>query len=344
SCNRGKRSIALDFSMAAGAELVRDLARDADVLVENYRPGTLARYGLDHAALRAINPRLIYCSISGYGRISSLAKRAGYDSVIQAEGGLISICGERDGPPVKVGVSIADLLSGMNAVQAILAALIARGRTGEGQFIDISLLDGVVAVLANLGAGYLIDGRNPGRWGTEHPNLVPCQAFPVKDGEIVLVIGNDRQFSALCAAMALPEIADDPRYRTNRDRVLNRDTLLPLLKQAFAKHSRADWLARLHDAGLPAGAIRSVSEVLSATEVRERDMVVRFEHISAGEIELVGSPLKLTGTPVRYDRPPPILGEHTHEVLAELGVAGERLSRLVSEGAIAAQSATAAVT
>lgn len=335
SCNRSKRSLALDFSQPDGQAIIRRLAETADILVENYRFGTLERYGLDYASLSAINPRLIYCSISGYGRQSPIAERAGYDSVIQAEGGLMSVTGELGGGAVKVGVSIADILSGMNATQAILAALIARYSTGRGQFVDISLLDGVVAVLANLGSGYFIDGRTPKRWGTEHPNLVPCQAFEVADGQLVLVIGNDRQFATLCKAIDRPDLVDDPRYATNKGRVNNRDTLLPALCETFLAKPRTEWLALLHAAGLPAGAIRSVAEVLTAPEVEARGMIQHIEHPVAGDIRIVGSPLNLSETPVRKPYAPPVLGQHTTAVLeTELGLTAGEIADLEQRGVV----------
>jgi crotonobetainyl-CoA:carnitine CoA-transferase CaiB-like acyl-CoA transferase len=343
SCNRSKKSVALDFSKPRGQEIIRALAARADILVENYRLGTLDRFGLDYPSLSAINPRLIYCSISGYGRHSPVAERAGYDSVIQAEGGLMSVTGELGGGAVKVGVSIADILSGMNATQAILAAVIARHQTGQGQFIDIALLDGVVATLANLGAGYFVNGKTPQRWGTQHPNLVPCQAFDVADGQLVLVIGNDRQFKTLCKSMGRDDLAGDARYAGNRDRVNNRATLIPALTETFRTKTRADWMETLHKAGLPAGSIRDVAEVLTAPEVEARDMVLQIDHPLAGPIKVVGSPLKLSDTPVKRPTPPPLLGEHTASVLAEeLGLTPVEIENLEAEGILRVWSRTVA--
>lgn len=335
SCNRSKRSLALDFSKVEGQEIVRELAKQADVLVENYRYGTLKRYGLDYDDLCDDNPGLIYCSISGYGRVGQKRENAGYDSVIQAEGGLISVTGEADGPAVKVGVSIADLLSGMNATQAVLAALIARGKTGRGQQIDISLLDGVVSVLANLGASYFMNNTPPKRWGTEHPQLVPCQAFDASDGQFVVVIGNDRQFQSLCEVIQREDIGEDTRYTTNADRINNRETLIPALNDTFKRRTRQEWLKRIHTAGLPAGSIRDVGEVLNAPEVIERGMVATIDH-PYGEIKLVNSPLRFSESSLQEPFAPPLLGQHSQQVLRnELNYTEEQISLLEKAGIVA---------
>lgn len=318
-CNRSKKSLAIDIARPEGADLVRRLAAEADVVVENFRLGALARYGLDWDSLRAINSRLIYCSISGYGREGPRASEAGYDFVIQAESGLMSITGKAEGEPMKLGVAIADLLSGMNAVQAILAALIARGRTGEGQHIDIALLDSAVAALANVASGYLGTGSEPKRYGNAHATVVPYQTFATSDGEIALAVGNDSQFRALCErVLDRPELGTDPRYATNRARVLNRDSLIPALEDCFRQEETADCLGRLRAAGIPAGTVRSVAEVFAAPEVAARQLMQEVEKAGLGSLTLPASPLKLSGTPVRPATPPPDLGEHTDAVLRQV--------------------------
>ncbi|HWH82741.1 MAG TPA: CaiB/BaiF CoA-transferase family protein [Burkholderiaceae bacterium] len=335
SCNRSKRSLALDFSKPEGQAIVSALAARADVLVENYRFGALAAYGLDYDTLAKGNPRLIYCSISGYGRNSPLAHRASYDTVMQAEGGLMSVTGELGGAPMKVGVSIADMLSGMNATQSILAALFARQRTGRGQFIDISLLDGVVAALSNQISGYDADGKTPQSWGTQNPFLAPCQAFDTDDGEIVLVIGNDRQFRGLCEALGRKDLATDARFAKNASRVANRDALVTELSAIFKSASRATWMSKLHDAGLPAGAIRNVPEVVASPEVKARGLIKMVAHPTAGEIRMAGSPLSLSETPLREPYAPPLLGQHSRQILfEELGYDAERVRALETAGIV----------
>ncbi|WP_366554191.1 CaiB/BaiF CoA transferase family protein [Aquibaculum sediminis] len=335
-CNRSKKSLAIDIAKPEGAELVRRLAAEADVVVENFRLGALARYGLDWESLRAVNPRLVYCSISGYGRESPRAAEPGYDFVIQAESGLMAITGEADGQPMKLGVAICDLLSGMNATQAILAALIARGRTGEGQHIDISLLDSAVAALANVASGHLGTGREPKRYGNAHATVVPYQLFPTSDGEIALAVGNDAQFRKLCeVVIERPELADDPRYATNRARVLNRQSLIPALNEAFQQFDTADCLQRLRAAGIPAGTVRSVSEVFEAPEVLARGLRQVADKAGLGPLPLPGSPLKLSGTPIRPAIAPPDLGEHTEEVLGEiLGLDAEAVAGFREAGVV----------
>lgn len=316
-CNRSKKSVAVDLKTEEGQAAVRRLAEEADVLVENFRLGALERYGLGADALVALNPRLIYCSISGYGRTGARATEAGYDFVMQAESGLMSITGEPDGSPMKLGVAITDIVTGMNATQAILAALIARGRTGRGQHLDIALFDSAVAILANLGTGVLNTGQDSARFGNAHPTVVPYQLFDTADGTIALAVGNDSQFREFCTGViGRPELAEDPRYRRNRDRVLNRGTLIPLLAQSFLTRTTRDWIERLHGAGVPAGQVRSVAEVLNAPEVLDRGLVVEAPDDRHGVVRLICSPLRFSDTPVRAPAAPPRLGEHTEEVLA----------------------------
>ena len=318
SANRNKRSILVDLKTAEGQGIVRALAQISDVVVENYRLGTLDRLGLGLDGMRARNPRLVTCSISGYGRDSPLAERAGYDFVIQAEGGLMSIIGAPDGPPFRVGVAIADLITGNNAAQAVLAALYVREKTGRGQHIDMALLDCQVATLSNIAAGYLLDGRKPGRYGNAHPAVAPYQQFETKDEPVALAIGNNRQFKTLCDVLGLDALARDPRFATNAGRLKNVAALIPPIAEKFMTAGRDHWLRKLHAAGLPAGAIRSVDQVLNSPEVKARGMVEEMPHPTLGTARLVASPLKLSGTPVRAPVHPPILGEHTIEILTEV--------------------------
>lgn len=334
--NRSKASIAVNLKHPDGQRIVRALAREADVLVENYRLGALEAFGLGYDDLSAINPGLVYCSISGYGRTGPRAAEAGYDFVIQAESGLMSITGEPDGAPMKLGVAITDLVTGMNGVQAILAALLARARSGRGQHIDLALLDGAVSVLANVGAGYLAAGHAPQRLGNAHPTVVPYQIFATRDGSFALAVGNDAQFARLCTLVGHPEWRDDPAYATSRARVLNRDRLIPELERIFAREDTAHWLAAVRAAGIPAGAVRSVDEALDAPEVAARGLVAETPDARHGTLRLLRSPLRLLGTPPREPAAPPRLGEHTAAVLARvLAMDDGALDRLRAQGAIA---------
>jgi crotonobetainyl-CoA:carnitine CoA-transferase CaiB-like acyl-CoA transferase len=319
--NRNKRSVAVDMSTAEGQRVIRELAAQCDVVVENFKAGGLDRYGLDYESLRKVKPDLIYCSISGYGRTSPLADRAGYDYVVQAEAGLMSITGEAGGEPMKVGVAVADLFTGMYAVQAILAAIIARGNDGQGQLIDLALFDCQLAMLANVASATLVSGEEPVRFGNAHAAVVPYQVLPTRDSEIVLAVGNDRQFKLLCdVVLQRPDIASDERYATNVARLKHRDTLIPLLKDVLRTRDAADWQRRLASTGIPTGTVRSVGQALQSPEARARDMVVTVEHPKVGPLKLVASPIRMSGTPVRVPGPPPLLGEHTRQVLEELGI------------------------
>ncbi|CAB3700125.1 Formyl-coenzyme A transferase [Achromobacter insolitus] len=334
--NRSKESVAINLKHPEGQRIVRDLARQADVLVENYRLGALEAFGLGYEDLAAINPGLIYCSITGYGRSGPRAAEPGYDFVIQAESGLMSITGESDGAPMKLGVAITDLITGMNGVQAILAALLARARSGRGQHIDLALLDGAISVLANVGAGYLAAGHKPQRLGNAHPTVVPYQIFATRDGSFALAVGNDAQFSRLCALLNRPEWSTHPDYATSRARVLNRATLIPQLESLFAAEDTAHWLARVRAAGIPAGAVRSVDQALDAPELAARGMIADTPDAKHGTVRLLRSPLHLRGTPPREPAAPPRLGEHTDAVLARaLALDEEARAALRSQGAIA---------
>ena len=334
--NRSKESVAINLKHPDGQAIVRDLALQADVLVENYRLGALDAFGLGYEDLAAINPRLIYCSISGYGRTGPRAAEPGYDFVIQAESGLMSITGEPDGAPMKLGVAITDLVTGMNGVQAILAALLARARSGRGQHIDLALLDGAVSVLANVGAGYLAAGHAPQRLGNAHPTVVPYQIFQTRDGSFALAVGNDAQFARLCALLDHPEWSADPRYATSRARVMHRDQLVPMLAAQFALMDTGHWLTRIRAAGIPAGAVRSVEQALDAPEIAARGLVAHTPDARHGTLRLLRSPLHLRGTPAREPAAPPRLGEHTDAVLARaLDLDEAARTRLRSHGVIA---------
>jgi crotonobetainyl-CoA:carnitine CoA-transferase CaiB-like acyl-CoA transferase len=325
--NRNKRSVTCDIAQPAGQALVRELAAYCDVFVENFKVGDMARYGLDYASLKAINPRLVYCSVTGFGQNGPYADRAGYDYAIQGMGGLMSVTGERDdlgGGPQKVGVAVADLMTGMYATVAILAALRHAERTGEGQQVDMALLDTQVAMLANLGANYLVSGKAPGRAGNAHQNIVPYQVFevaPAADGSkdhLILAVGNDSQYAKFCAVANIPELATNPLFAKNRDRVLNRGKLVPILEAVMKTRAKADWLAALEAAKVPCGAINNLAEVFADPQVEARKMVTEWKHPVKSDLKLVSSPIRLSATPVRTDLPPPLLGQHTDEVLREL--------------------------
>ena len=330
-CNRNKRSVTCDVSQAAGQELIRELALHCDVFVENFKVGDMARYGLDYACLSAINPRLVYCSVTGFGQNGPYADRAGYDYAIQGIGGLMSVTGERDdlgGGPQKVGVAVADLMTGMYATVGILAALRHAEKTGEGQQVDMALLDTQVAMLANLGANYLVSDKLPGRMGNAHQNIVPYQVFEVAnsaDGNkdhIIIAVGNDSQYVKFCKVANIPELGVNPMFALNRDRVSNRDKLVPILEAVMRTRSKADWLSGLEAAKVPCGAINNLAEVFADPQIEARHMVTTWQHPIRDDLRLVASPIKLGVTPVRTpDRgglPPPLLGQHTDEVLRSL--------------------------
>ena len=324
--NRGKRSVAIDFTSAEGQALIRELVTRCDVLVENYKVGGLKKYGLDFASLHAINPALVYCSITGYGQDGPYAQRAGYDAAIQAIGGLMSVTGEPDGAPgagpQKVGVAATDLMTGMYAATAILAALRHAERTGVGQQIDLALLDTQVAWLANQASNYLIGGVVPTRQGTAHPNIVPYQVMPAADGYFMLAVGNDGQFARLCQVIGEPQLARDPRYARNNARVAHRGELVPLLQAILRTRPAAEWLELLEQAVVPANPVNRIDQVFDDAQVQARGLRIELPHAGGGKVAMVRNPLKFSATPLQYTQAAPVLGQHTAEVLEELLGAG----------------------
>lgn len=339
SANRNKQSVTIDFTQPEGQALVRKLAAESDILIENFKVGGLAAYGLDYASLKAINPRLIYCSITGFGQFGPYAKRAGYDFMIQGLGGLMSLTGRSDqeegAGPVKVGVALTDILTGLYSSVAILAALTARETTGRGQHIDMALLDVQVACLANQAMNYLTTGVPPRRLGNAHPNIVPYQDFPTADGDFILTVGNDGQFRKFCEVAGHPEWADDLRFASNKARVANRAELIPLIRQATVFKTTAEWVAALEAVGVPCGPINDLAAVFEDPQVLARGLKVELPHALAGAVAQVASPLRLSDTPVEYRMAPPRLGEHTASVLERvLGLSAEAIERLRQEGVV----------
>ena len=318
STNRNKRSVTVDISTAGGQVLVRRLAATSDVMIENYKVGGLAKYGLDHATLCAELPALVYCSISGFGQTGPRAAAPGYDYMIQAMGGIMSLTGPEQGPPMRVGVAIADQMCGMNASVAILAALRHRDATGVGQHIDIGLFDTQVAWLINEALNYFTSGQVPRRLGNSHPNIVPYQLFATSDADVVVAIGNDNQFRRYCDFAGCGELADDPRFATVAARVENRSALVPVLEEIMAKRPSGEWIDGLTALNIPCGPVHDLADVFDDPQTRARDMRIEMDHPTAGKVPLVGNPIKFSATPVSYRRPPPLLGEHTDEVLGDL--------------------------
>jgi len=337
--NRNKKSITVDFTQPEGQLLVRELAKTCDVVIENFKTGSLVQYGLDYVSLQAINPRIVYCSITGFGQTGPYAHRAGYDFLIQGMGGLMSITGRPDGEegagPVKVGVAMTDIMTGLYASTSILAALSARELSGVGQYIDLALLDVQVACLANQSMNYLYSGNSPKRMGNAHPNTVPYQDFPTADGHMILAIGNDGQFAKFCAAAENAQWAQDPRFRTNSARVTYRLELIPLMRQVTRKRTTSDWIALLENEGVPCGPINTIADVFADPHVQARGMQIAMSHPVAGEIPLVGSPIRLSDTPVQYRTAPPQLGQDTRQVLSEvLGLSQEAIDGLEKQGVL----------
>lgn len=322
SANRGKRAITVDIATEQGQAIIRELALQSDVVLENYKVGQLKKYGLDYDSLKAIKPDLVYCSITGFGQNGPYAHRAGYDFIIQGMGGFMSLTGERDdlpgGGPQKAGVAMADLMTGMYATIAVMAALTHRDRTGEGQYIDMALLDVQVAMLANMGSNYLTSGNAPKRWGNAHQNIVPYQTFATSDGHIIVAAGNDGQYRKFVQVGGRAELADDPRFLTNPLRVQQRDVLVPILAEMVKTKSKKEWISELEAAGVPCGPINNLDEVFNDPQVIARGIRVELPHPTAGKAPLVASPMRLSETPVNYAGAPPLLGQHTQQVLSEV--------------------------
>lgn len=325
ACNRGKRSIAVDFRTQEGQDLVRRLVADADILVENFKVGGLAKYGLDYDSLSKVNPKLIYCSITGFGQDGPYAHRAGYDFMIQGMGGIMDLTGDPEGDPQKIGVAFADIFTGLYGVVGVLAALRRRDETGEGEWVDMALLDAQVGVLANQALNYFVSGKAPKRLGNAHPNIVPYQVFPASDGHLIIAVGNDGQFRRLCAVLGLPELADNPRYATNAARVAARSDLVPILTAETSTRARDDLLAALEGEGVPAGPINSVEDVFNDKQVLHRDMKVDLPAtgVECGSVASVRTPIRFRNGTLVLDRAAPALGEHTEEILKELGITSD---------------------
>ncbi|WP_368647685.1 CaiB/BaiF CoA-transferase family protein [Castellaniella ginsengisoli] len=337
--NRNKRSVTVDMASAQGQALIRRLACQSDVLVENFKAGGLARYGLDYDSLHALNPRLVYCSITGFGQTGPYAARAGYDFLVQGLGGLMSVTGRPDGEPgggpMKAGVALTDILTGLYAANAIQAALAAREHTGVGQHVDMALLDVQVACLANQAMNFLATGLSPQRLGNAHPSIVPYQDFPTADGYMILAIGNDGQFARFCEEAGRPDLAQDDRFATNRARVEHRDALIPILRHLTTARTTAAWIAALESRAVPCGPINAVAQVFDDAQVRARGLRIDMSHPETGSVPLVASPIRLSETPVDYRLPPPALGAHTAEVLEEiLGVAPDEIRALRARGVV----------
>lgn len=337
--NRGKQSVTVDIAHPKGQGLIRKLAAQSDVLIENFKVGGLAKYGLDYESLKAVNPRLVYCSITGFGQTGPYAPRAGYDFLVQAMGGLMSVTGEPDGTPgggpVKVGVAISDQMAGMNALAAILTSLIKRERTGEGDYIDVALLDSTVAALINQASTYLVSGTVPQRLGNAHPTVVPYQAFRTADGHIILAIGNDGQFQRFCAAAGLEHIATDERYRTNAGRIVNRETLIPAIADSIKQRPLAEWISLLESRAVPCGPINTIDQVFADAQVQARGMRRVLDHASVGPLAVTANPVRLASHDTTASKAPPLLGENTDEVLRRLlNLSADEVAALKAEGIV----------
>ena len=338
AANRGKESITVDISKPEGQEIIRQLAAQADIVLENYKVGTLERYNLAYEDLKAINPGLIYCSVTGFGQTGPLAELPAYDFMIQAMGGLMSVTGERDGQPgagpQKVGMPIMDLMTGMWAAVGVLAALARRQETGEGEYIDLAMLDVMVATIANQGMNYLVSGKTPQRMGNKHPNIQPQDVFDCKDGKMVLAVGNDGQFASFCQAMGHPEVAQDERFSTNRARVINLSALMEFVSGEIGKRSRQECIAALREHGVPCGPINTIPEILADPQIVHRQMLRYLPHPTAGKVPQIVSPLNFKQAPLSFDQAPPLLGASTEKILKEIGITPEQYAALLASGVV----------
>ncbi|HEX2340889.1 MAG TPA: CaiB/BaiF CoA-transferase family protein [Vicinamibacterales bacterium] len=334
SINRNKESITLDLKRRDAREVLDRLLAKADVLVENFRPGTMDRMGLGYQRVSAAHPRLVYCAISGFGQTGPRRDLPGYDAVVQAEGGLMSITGDADGPPYRLGVAISDIVAGIFASHGIVLALLARERTGRGQLVDIAMLDATAALLTYQAGIFFATGNSPGRLGNRHPTIAPYETFTASDGDFVIAVGNDEQWRRFCGAIGLDDLGRDARFATNSDRVTRYDELRPLLAARLLERPRAAWLEALTAAGVPCGSVRSVGEVLADPQLAARDMIAHLDHAAAGAIRTLGVPIKLSNTPGGVRTPPPRLGEHTDAVLRDLGFPEEEIGRLRAAGTV----------
>lgn len=337
--NRGKQSVTLNVSKPEGQEIIRRLVKESDVFIENYKVGDMARYGLSYEDLKKINPRLVYCSVTGFGQDGPMAPLPGYDFIVQGIGGLMSITGERDdlpgGGPQKVGVAVADVMTGLYATIAILGALRHRDATGVGQHIDMALLDVQVATIANMNLNYLASGVIPKRQGNAHANIVPYQVFKASDGDLVIAVGNDSQFAKLCSIIGCPELAADERYAANANRVRNREVLVPMLQDILLKKTVAEWITAIEPEGVPCGPINNLAQVFEHPQVRHRGLKIELPHPTGGTTPLVANPIKFSATPIQYEKAPPLLGQHTKEILSTLGGLSETdMAQLSARGII----------
>lgn len=334
SINRNKKSLTLNLKSDEGRKILLELAKECDVIIENFLPGTVERLGVDYETIKKVNPEIIYCSISGFGQDGPYRDFPAYDLLMQGMGGLMSITGEKDGPPIRIGVALIDIGAGMYAALGILAALMVKKETKKGQYIDVSLMDTEVSWLTYMASNYFLTGKNPVRMGSAHPNIVPYQAYKARDRYFILAVGNDKIWERFCEAMNLNDIVDDPRFCTNEKRVENREELNAILGEIFATKDSHEWIEILRKARVPCGPVNEISDVVNHPQVKHRGMVVSMEHPTIGEVKVLGNPINLSLTPPEYHSPPPLLGQHTEEILQRLGYTTEDIKNLREKGVI----------